>query len=89
MQPEAAKVTLAPEDGPAKVTEAPETGFPKLSTTMATSGLVKEAFTVADWPEPETIEIVTAVEAVMVSPWVAEVRAPETVMVGVPALVSP
>ncbi len=89
MQPEAAKVSLAPLEGPEKVTEAPETGLLKLSTTKATSGLVNAALTVADWLEPETIEIVAGAAAVTVSTWVAEVRVPEAVMVGVPALVSP
>jgi hypothetical protein len=54
VQPEEAKVALAPLLGAVKVTETPDTGFPSESRTIATSPLENDVLTVAFCPEPET-----------------------------------
>jgi hypothetical protein len=89
VQPVDAKVPLAPVAGAPKVTEAPETGLPKLSVSKATSGAENAVEREADWEEPDTTEMFTALPALMVSAWVPEVRpVADAVIVGVPATVS-
>ena len=60
-----AKVPEAPVPGAVNVTMAPETALPLMSVTVASSGLVNEAPTVADWPPPEVTAMLTAEPAVM------------------------
>ena len=71
-------VARAPVVGAANVTVTPATGLPRLSVTVATSGFVNAAPTVADWPPPEVAVIAVAAPALLVSAKLAAVATPET-----------
>jgi hypothetical protein len=60
LQPDEAKLPLAPELGALNVTETPGTGLPSMSFTTATSLFEKAVPTVADCPEPETTAMLVA-----------------------------
>src|ERR1700719_1787899 len=68
-------VPLWPEDGAVKVTASPDTGLPKLSDTVATSGL-KAEFTVVLCGEPEVAAMLLAAPARLVRLKLAGVLTP-------------
>ena len=84
------KVPDAPVDGAVKLTAAPETRLPKASVTLTMSGFAKAVPTGADCPEPETMAIVLATPAVIVTVVEPQVVLPIlAAMVGMAAVSSP
>jgi hypothetical protein len=63
-------------------------GFPNVSSSVVVNAFVAELLAVA-LKADDVIANLTPVAAVMVSVWVAEVNAPDAVIVGVPGFVSP